>query len=204
MDSTTTMIALSDGTAITQDDYNRIFSAAAADSQTIESMELSLYRTRMATEALTQSINGTSQRTTSETTGRHDEATPLPAVSIAQTPGGDVLVRMPAQAQDDDDDADATTNLPKIDDTDLDIDVQLPMTSDRNGMDGEPITFAPSDAYDPLPSGTFTYTPPESYVRASEAVTTSLPVIGSGSGFVSEITVLESMKPGRRHKRRRA
>lgn len=149
MDSSKVMVTLSDGTAITLDDYARVFSSAAADSPKIEGMELSLYRTRMETERLARSMHQPATQTTSDTTNLtasdHDASDVQgtqadPAVTVTQSPDGVVLVNVPNgmptatnPTTGDGDTHDAITRQPserhagdRHDDDDIDLDVDIP------------------------------------------------------------------------------
>jgi hypothetical protein len=228
MDGSKVMVTLSDGTAITLSDYEMVFSSAAADSPKIESMELSLYRTRMETEQLARSMHYPATQATSDATSHtaREHAT----VTVTQSPDGVVLVNVPdSTATESGHDvgngkAHAAEQCPKRrehDEGDIDLDIDLPMpqasrhnrriyaqshkdtNTTRDGM-RQAVTsfvFSPSDADIPE-SGSFEYIPPESYEDASARVPVTLPVIGKSDGFVSEMSVLEARKAWRRTKRR--
>lgn len=242
MDDTKVMVTLRDGMAIALDDYERIFSSAAADSPKIEDMELSLYRTRMETERLTRGMPNVVAQATSHATRDHADGNAqgfadVDAVTVTQSPDGVVLVNVPTDASatsrhaDDAHDShhDAederfhkrqTYDATADGDIDIDVDIPVPpMTShgrkvrvpthetttcedDVRPLDRSQFAFSADNAEIPA-EGTFTYMPPESYEDAAQCSCVTLPVIGKSSGFVSEVSVLESKRAGRRSKRHR-
>lgn len=146
-------------------------------------------------------------------------------VVLVNVPSGMPTVTNPATG--DGDRHDTITRQPsechvgdRHDDGDIDLDVDIPTPQairrgrricvpSRKGMTGDDtrraatsFVFSPSDTEIPA-SSPFEYMPPESYEEASASVPVTLPVIGESAGFVSEMSVLESRKAGRRSKRRR-
>lgn len=230
MDGSKVMVTLSDGTAITLSDYEMVFSSAAADSPKIESMELSLYRTRMETEQLARSMHHPTTQATSDATS--NTAREHATVTVTQSPDGVVLVNVPDSATTEsthdvgNDKAHVAEQHSERrmqdvhDEGDIDLDIDLPMpqasrrsrricapsrkdmTHDGMRQAATSFVFSPSDADIPE-SGSFEYIPPESYEDASVRVPVTLPVIGKSDGFVSEMSVLEARKAWRHPKRRR-
>lgn len=237
MDDTKVMVTLRDGTAIALDDYERVFSSAAADNPKIEGMELSLYRTRMETERLTRSMTNVAPQMTSRTTCDHADGDAQgiadgAAVTVTQSPDGVVLVNVPTDmpkasrhaddANDNPHDAEEvgfhkrqTHDATAEGDIDIDVDIPVPPMAchtrkacaptyegDERLFDQAQFAFSACDAEIPA-EGAFTYTPPESYEDATRCSCVTLPVIGKASGFVSEVSVLESKMARRRSKRHR-
>ena len=147
MDDTKVMVTLRDGTAIALDDYERVFSSAAADNPKIEGMELSLYRTRMETERLTRSMTNVASQMTSRATCNHADGDMQgiadgTAVTVTQSPDGVVLVNVPTDVSAASRHADDANDSPHdaeeagfrkrqaydaIAEGDIDIDVDIPV-----------------------------------------------------------------------------